>query len=44
VETGTGFQLGILNVAGSLKGGQLGLINVNRAAWLPFLPFFNFAR
>jgi hypothetical protein len=41
-EDGSGFQLGVYNHATSLKGLQVGLINVNKNGFLPVFPIFNF--
>ena len=40
---GTGFQLGIVNFAESMKGLQIGVFNFNNKGLLPFLPFFNWS-
>ena len=36
-----GVQIGVVNVADTLKGVQFGLINVNAGGWLPFVPILN---
>ena len=36
-----GLQLGLVNWADDLDGVQIGLVNVQRQGWIPFLPFFN---
>jgi hypothetical protein len=40
----SGFQIGFINIAGTLKGVQIGLININSGSdTLGFMPFFNMA-
>ncbi len=39
---GLGAQLGLLNVAGDLRGAQIGLLNFNGRGFLPFFPLVNF--
>jgi hypothetical protein len=38
---GFGLQVGLLNQASSLKGVQIGLVNLNEGGILPFFPFIN---
>lgn len=37
-----GLQISLVNWTDDLEGVQLGLINIHRNGWLPFLPLFNF--
>jgi len=37
-----GMQLGLINTADDLSGVQIGLINLNKSAWLSLTPFINF--
>ena len=37
-----GLQIALVNWTDDLDGVQIGLININRNGWIPFLPLFNF--
>lgn len=41
-ESMRGLQISLVNWTDDLDGVQIGLINIHRNGWLPFLPFFNF--
>jgi hypothetical protein len=40
-SSGSGFQIGVVNYAGSFRGVQIGLVNIIEDNRIPFLPIFN---
>ena len=42
-DDATGLQIALMNRAKSLSGVQIGLINIVKDQWVPFVPFVNFS-